>query len=77
MIIPIKCPTCGHVLADLYEYYLREVRQRKIAKNKSFDKTEYFDENNTEKTIEGYVLDELQLKSVCCRRVILTHVDLK
>ena len=29
MIIPIKCFTCGNVLADKYEYYLREIRKRK------------------------------------------------
>ena len=30
MIIPIKCFTCGKVLADLYLYYVKEVRKRKI-----------------------------------------------
>jgi DNA-directed RNA polymerase subunit N (RpoN/RPB10) len=77
MIIPIKCPTCGEILGDKYEYYLREVRTRKIAKGISLDKTKYFSAENTTKTIEGDVLDELHLLSVCCRRVILTHVDLK
>jgi DNA-directed RNA polymerase I, II, and III subunit RPABC5 len=31
MIIPIKCFTCGKVLADKYEYYLIEVRKIKLA----------------------------------------------
>ena len=31
MIIPVKCFTCGKVLADKYQYYLREVRKKKIA----------------------------------------------
>ena len=31
MIIPIKCFTCGMVLADKYRYYLAEVRKRKLA----------------------------------------------
>ena len=32
MIIPIKCFTCGKVLADKYLFYLKEVKKRKIAK---------------------------------------------
>jgi DNA-directed RNA polymerase I, II, and III subunit RPABC5 len=77
MIIPIRCPTCGEVLGDKYEFYLREVRKRKIDKGVSLDKTVYFNVDNTAKTIEGNILDELMLFNVCCRRVMLTHVDLK
>ena len=77
MIIPIKCPTCGEVLADKYEYYLREIRKRKISKNKSLTRPEYFTADNVKKTIEGEVLDDLNLHNVCCRRVMLTHVDIK
>jgi DNA-directed RNA polymerase subunit N (RpoN/RPB10) len=77
MIIPIRCPTCGGVLGDLYEFYLRETKKRKIVKGMSLSKTVYFSHENTSKTIEGDVLDELQLTNVCCRRVMLTHVDLK
>ena len=33
MIIPIKCFTCGNVLADKYRYYLEKVREKKIAKD--------------------------------------------
>ena len=77
MIIPIRCPTCGEILGDKYEFYLREVRKRKINKKIALDKTVYFSVDNTAKTIEGEILDELLLFNVCCRRVMLTHVDLK
>ena len=30
MIIPIKCFTCGKVLADKYLFYLKEVKKEKI-----------------------------------------------
>ena len=30
-----------------------------------------------EKTPEGIILDKLQLKKYCCRRHMLTHVDLE
>jgi DNA-directed RNA polymerase I, II, and III subunit RPABC5 len=77
MIIPVKCPTCGEVLADKYEYFVREVRKQKIERGKSLERTEYFSKENTKKTVEGDVMDALKLNSVCCRRVMLTHVDLK
>ena len=32
MIIPVKCFTCGKVLADKYRYYLDEVRKLKARK---------------------------------------------
>ena len=31
MIIPVKCFTCGNVLADKYRYYQNEVRKIKMA----------------------------------------------
>ena len=31
MIIPIKCFTCGNVLADKYLFYIKEVRKIKIS----------------------------------------------
>ena len=34
MIIPIKCFTCGMVIADKYRFYIEEVRKKKLA-NKS------------------------------------------
>ena len=33
MIIPIKCFTCGMVLADKYRYYQNEVRRQIIEGN--------------------------------------------
>ena len=56
MIIPIKCFTCGNVLADKYLYYLKEVRKIKVTKNIS-DEVVYLDESKPLKTPEGEVLD--------------------
>ena len=76
MIIPVKCFTCGKVLADKYLYYVKEVRQRKIANGEEVENVVYVTRGNIEKTIEGNVLDELGLTKICCRRHMLTHVDL-
>jgi DNA-directed RNA polymerase I, II, and III subunit RPABC5 len=77
MIIPIKCFTCGTVLANKYRFYLEEVRQMKIANNQDTNKVVYFTQKNMEKTPEGIVLDKLRLYNVCCRRHMLTHVDIE
>jgi DNA-directed RNA polymerase I, II, and III subunit RPABC5 len=77
MIIPVKCFTCGNVLADKYRYYLEEVRKKKLAKNLDIEKVMYLTKDFNEKTAEGEVLDELGLNKLCCRRHILTHVDIE
>lgn len=77
MIIPVKCVTCGMVLADKYRYYLEEVRKRKLAKSQHIHSVLYLTREFTEKTAEGEVLDELGLTKMCCRRHLLTHVDIE
>ena len=82
MIIPIKCFTCGMVLADKYRYYQAEVRKRKLAKktindSTDIDKVLYLTKEFHDKTPEGEVLDELNMKKMCCRRHFLTHVDIE
>jgi DNA-directed RNA polymerase subunit N (RpoN/RPB10) len=77
MIIPIKCFTCGNVLADKYRYYQQEVGRQKIANGMNVDKVIYLTKERVEKTIEGHVLDNLGLNNVCCRRHMLTHVDIE
>ena len=77
MIIPIKCFTCGGVLADKYRYFQEEVRRRKLAKGESVFKVVYITKARMQKTAEGDVLDDLGLTNVCCRRHMLTHVDIE
>ena len=75
MIIPVKCFTCGEVLANKYITYQQEVRKIKHAENISNDVL-YLNEKNNVKSPEGRVLDKLQLKNICCRRHMLSHVDI-
>jgi DNA-directed RNA polymerase subunit N (RpoN/RPB10) len=76
MIIPVKCFTCGMVIADKYRFYTEEVRKRKLAKSMDLDKVVYLTKEFTDKTPEGEVLDELNMNKMCCRRHFLTHVDI-
>jgi DNA-directed RNA polymerase subunit N len=55
MIIPVRCFSCGSVIADRYEDFKKRVQS---------------DEDPRE------VLDDLGIRRYCCRRMLLTHVDL-
>ena len=61
MLIPVKCFTCGKVLADKYRFYEQEVRKRKIANNVDVDNVIYLTKAQTDKTAEGEVMDLLKL----------------
>ena len=76
MIIPIKCFTCGKVLGDKYRFYIREVRKVKSS-NDDFSKVTYLTQSNMEKTPEGIILDNMNMTKICCRRHMLTHVDIE
>jgi DNA-directed RNA polymerase I, II, and III subunit RPABC5 len=74
MIIPIRCMNCGKVLADKWIYYIEKVQELrgKDVKVNSI----YMDGKSVPITAEAQVLDELGLNKYCCRKHMLTHVDL-
>jgi DNA-directed RNA polymerase I, II, and III subunit RPABC5 len=78
MIIPIRCFTCNKVIAHLWEEYIDRLQMAYIKediKNKSNNK--FVDIQKLEKkTLEGKMLDELGLNKYCCRRMLLSNVDL-
>ena len=61
MIIPVKCFTCGTVLADKYRYFLDKVRAKKLANGDDVERVVYLTKEKVEKTPEGEVLDELNM----------------
>jgi DNA-directed RNA polymerase subunit N (RpoN/RPB10) len=77
MIIPVKCFTCGKVLSDKYRWYLAQVREMKINKKQNTNKVLYLTDDFVDKTAEGEVMDILGLNKMCCRRHMLTHVDIE
>ena len=77
MIIPVRCVTCGNVLADKYAYFQKEVRRIKLARGIHVKQVVYFTTKNSEITPEGEVLNAIGLRNVCCRRHMLTHVDIE
>ena len=75
MIIPVKCFTCGNLLANKYLYYLNRVAELKKTQNKQNKNIEYLTEDNMDVSVEGKVMNDLGLTKQCCRRHMLTHVD--
>ncbi len=76
MIIPVKCFTCGNVLANKYRFYLQEVTKEKNAKGIQNEGIQYLTDDYMDKSVEGLVLDKLGLSKQCCRRHMLCHVDI-
>lgn len=72
MIQPIRCFTCGRVIADQIDYYNNE--KDKLIKEKNIDN--YVDNNNFYKTYTKEILDKLGATRYCCRRMFITDVDL-
>lgn len=84
MIIPVKCFTCGNVIGNKYLYYVNKVIELKKDKNMNHENIQYLTNEEMdkygktktlEKSVEGQVLDDLKITKQCCRRHMLTHVD--
>tara|TARA_B100000963_G_C22473614_1_gene601341 strand:+ start:489 stop:731 length:243 start_codon:yes stop_codon:yes gene_type:complete len=76
MIIPVRCFTCGKVLGNLWDKYLEELQK---AYNDELNENELkriVDLQKDEDSAEKKILDDLGLKRYCCRRVMLSTVDL-
>ena len=75
MIIPIRCFTCGKLIADKWKEYQEELQKEfnKIVK----DYETKYDLTDMEKEhIESKILDKLGFDRYCCRRMLISHVDL-
>tara|TARA_B100000029_G_C17290001_1_gene856655 strand:- start:108 stop:362 length:255 start_codon:yes stop_codon:yes gene_type:complete len=80
MIIPVRCFTCGKIIANKWKYYEAEVRRRKMTDDTLRKQTEEsvinINAEEIRKTPEGEVMDELGLKRYCCRKMMLGHIEL-
>ena len=55
IIIPVRCFTCGKLIADKWEEFAQLVKDGEDA---------------------GKVLDSMGVTRYCCRRMLLSHVDI-
>lgn len=74
MIIPIRCVTCGKVLANKWQAY--QDKCAKLEQDFKAGKVEEAQIKNFEPVMKGKILDDLGLDKICCRRHMLTQVDL-
>lgn len=77
MLIPIRCFTCGKVLADKWVHY--EAKCAQLQDDNDGNVTPAASSPAVVEagvTARGRILDELLLHRLCCRRHFLTHVDL-
>ena len=73
MICPVRCFTCGRVLADKIRFFQRKRHELLGSK----DAAPVLEKGETEEErVLGDLLDELGLNIMCCRRHMLTQVDL-
>ena len=81
MIIPIRCFTCGCVIADKWEPFIDVIKEKKIKSTENTDDLDiqYIkieDDGAIKKSVEGEALDELDMHKYCCRRMFLGNVHL-
>ena len=80
MIIPVRCFTCGNVLADKWIPYVQAVQEEKNKSNEEVDDDEptttYIDLKNPKKSVEGVILDEMNIHKYCCRRMMISNVHM-
>ena len=82
MIIPIRCFTCGKVLADKWEKYVKDLSNGADS-SQSQSNPEVPDiirisdaTADLQMSRHGTVLDNLGVTRMCCRRHFLTNVDI-
>jgi len=74
MIQPIRCFTCGRVVADQIDFYNAEKKKQlkeKEKEQKEETKFKHFENNHT-----GELLNKLGASRYCCRRMFISDVDM-
>ena len=72
MIIPIRCFTCGKVMADISDF--DKIQKNKIDETKEVDIDPVY--KNFEKIHTGHILNTLGLNRYCCRRNLISNIDM-
>ena len=80
MLIPIRCFTCGEILADKWQPFIILSNQLKNSNkedlNNELDIQTIDLDKGVKKSVEAIVLDKMNLNKMCCRRMMLTTVPL-
>ena len=73
MIIPVRCVTCGKMLSDKWTVYVEMINDpEKTNENTiSIHISDY-----TKKSKELIAFEKLGIRRYCCRRHLLSHIEL-
>ena len=75
MIIPVRCFTCGKVLAHLWEDYLQELQEKHNINEEALKRREIVG-NIDDKSIEAVTMEKMGIKRYCCKRMFISHVEI-
>ncbi|MGP6220909.1 DNA-directed RNA polymerase subunit N [Caldiplasma sukawensis] len=64
MIIPVRCFSCGRVIASDYRQFEKKIQSIRAMGREPFDYE------------IKEIMDDLGLERYCCRRMVLSHVEL-
>jgi DNA-directed RNA polymerase subunit N (RpoN/RPB10) len=77
MIIPVRCVSCNNPwISSRWLMYLEKVKEYRRKEGKPENSEMDYLTASTVKTAEGKALDDVGVTKMCCRRMILSHVDL-
>ena len=83
MIIPVRCFTCNNMIGDKWNPYVKlvameknKVNKKTVSEDLDIEYIEVDKGKDINKSIEGKVLDRLELHKYCCRRMFLGNVHL-
>ena len=77
MIIPVRCFTCSKPIGHLWEEYNAKL-QEEYSKHKTETNidSKYLKTIIGEETLSKKMLDSFGLNRYCCRRMLISHIDL-
>jgi len=78
MIVPVRCFTCNKVIGDKYATYLSKIQeiQKTDPNNNVIIDTNTIEKGLIQNSYQGEILNELEIKRYCCRRMFLSQVDI-
>lgn len=76
MIIPIQCYSCGEIVADKWDKYIKLIQEEYNKQDSNLSLHHVIIKRDIKETPEKKALDKLKVDRLCCRRMLLGNVDL-
>jgi DNA-directed RNA polymerase subunit N (RpoN/RPB10) len=76
MIIPIRCFSCNKLIGDKYIVYQELNNKINPEDNVVTIDSNLINSGAITTSAQGKILDDLDIKRYCCRRMFLTQVDI-